>query len=59
MCLIITGCAVSATNSTGSRRRRVGTVRMRGGKRRPANCIVAIRKFDSALLNALRTIPEA
>jgi hypothetical protein len=37
----------------------VGTVRTRGGIRRPANCIVAIRKFSAALSVAVRTIPEA
>ena len=58
-CLIITGWADSGTNVTGNRRRNVGTVRTRGGMRKPANCIVAIRKFSAALSTAVRTIPEA
>jgi len=58
-CLIITGWTDSAANTTASRRRSMGTVRTRGGRRRPVNCIVAIRKFIAALSPALRTIPEA
>ena len=58
-CLIFTGWADLETNVTGSRWRSRGTVRTRGGMRRPANCIVTIRKFIAALSAALRTIPEA
>lgn len=59
VCLIFTGWADAETNATGSRWRTRGTVRTRGGIRRPANCIVAMRKFIAALSAALRTNPEA
>jgi hypothetical protein len=59
VCLITTGWAASASIVTGNRRRSTGTVRTRGGMRRPANCIVAIRKFIAATSATLRTIPEA
>ena len=59
VCLIFTGRVDAETNTTGTRWRTRGTVRTRGGMRRPANCIVAMRKFIAALSVALRTIPEA
>ena len=59
VCLIFTGWVDSGTNATGSRRRIIGTVRTRGGSRRPANCIVASRNCIAALSVALQTIPKA
>jgi hypothetical protein len=54
----MTGCGGSQIIVTGRRRRKVGTVRTRGGIRIPVNCIAAIRKFSAALSAALRTVPE-
>jgi len=45
--------------ATGSRRRKLGTVRTRGGTRIPAKLKVAIRKFIAAMSDTLRTIVPA
>jgi hypothetical protein len=59
LCLIFTGWVNWGTNATGNRRRSIGTLRTRGGIRRPANCIVASRNCIAALSAALQTIPKA